>query len=97
MVNPAALLLVGITTGIGGAVSYAAFDYAQKATSNGRSLSMRTETERKLAHERIFGKGSTPPLERMGMGQTANDLIPMPPEEGPPLPRALNLKWPWKK
>jgi len=30
----------------------------------------RTETERKSFHERIFGKGSTPPLERLGRGQT---------------------------
>jgi len=24
-------------------------------------------------------------------------LLPMSPEEGPPLPRGLELKWPWKK
>ena len=97
MVSPAAILLVGVTTGIGGAVTYAAFDYAQKVNSNGRSLSMRTESERKSIHERIFGQGSTPPLERMGRGQTVNDLLPMPPEQGPPLPRMLALKWPWNK
>ncbi len=97
MVSPAALLLVGVTTGIGGAVSYAAFEYAQKATSNGRSLAMRTESERKSVHERIFGKGSTPPLERLGRGQAVNDLMPMPPDRGLPLPRFLNLKWPWIK
>jgi len=57
----------------------------------------RTEAERLSFHERIFGKGSTPPLERLGRGQTMNEMMPMPPEEGPPLPRALNLKWPWKK
>jgi len=57
----------------------------------------RTEEERKSFHERIFGEGSTPPLERLGRGQTLNEMMPMPPEEGPPLPRALNLKWPWKK
>ena len=26
-----------------------------------------------------------------------SDLSPMPPEEGPPLPRGLNVKWPGKK
>lgn len=57
----------------------------------------RTETERKSFHERIFGKGSTPPLERLGRGQVVNDLMPMPPEEGPPLPRGLGVRWPWRK
>jgi hypothetical protein len=97
MVNPAALLLVGVITGIGGAATYAAFNYAQKITSNERSPTMKTEEERKSAHEQIFGKGSTSPLERLGRGQTVNDLLPMPPEQGPPLPRGLALRWPWKK
>ena len=26
-----------------------------------------------------------------------SDLSPMPPEEGPPLPRMFALKWPWRK
>lgn len=56
----------------------------------------RTEAERLSFHERIFGKGSPPPLERLGRGQTANDLLPMPPDQGPPLPRVLAIKWPWK-
>jgi hypothetical protein len=96
MVQPTALLLVGVITGIGGAATYAAFNYAREITSNGSSK-MRTESERKSFHERVFGKGSTPPLERLGKGQTLNNLLPMPPESGPPLPRALGLKWPWKK
>jgi len=57
----------------------------------------RTEEERKSFHEKIFGKGSTPPLERLKRGQTVNDMLPMPPDQGPPLPRGLLLKWPWKK
>jgi len=57
----------------------------------------RTDTERKSVHERIFGKGSTAPTTRLGRGQTVNDLMPMPPEQGPPLPRKLGLKWPWQK
>ena len=57
----------------------------------------RTEAERLSFHERIFGKGSAPPLERLGRGQTANDLLPMPPDQGPPLPRGLNIRWPWRK
>ena len=97
MVNPAALLLVGAITGIGGAVTYTAFEYARKYTPNEGRLAMKTESERKSVHERIFGKGSTPPLERLGTGQAVNDLLPMPPEQGPPLPRMLALKWPWKK
>ena len=27
----------------------------------------------------------------------AEKLLPMSPEEGPPLPRMLTIKWPWKK
>ncbi|GAI98859.1 unnamed protein product, partial [marine sediment metagenome] len=57
----------------------------------------KTERERKSLHERIFGKGSTPPLERLGKGETLNDMLPMTPTDGPPLPRGLGLKWPWKK
>jgi len=97
MINPAALLLVGVITGIGGATTYAAFNYAKKITSNERSSAMRTEEERKSVHERIYGTGSTPPSERLGRGQTVNDLLPMPPDVGPPLPRMLALRWPWKK
>ena len=57
----------------------------------------KTEAQRKLFHERIFGKGSTPPLERLGKGETLNNLLPMSPDIGPPLPRMLALRWPWKK
>ncbi len=57
----------------------------------------KTETQRIAFHERIFGKGSIPPLERLRRGQTANELMPMSPEEGPPLPRALGIRWFWKK
>ncbi len=28
---------------------------------------------------------------------SANDLMPMSPTEGPPLPKGLRLKWPWRK
>ena len=58
---------------------------------------MKTESQRKSFHERIFGKGSTPPLERLGRGQTVNNMLPMSPESGPPLPRVLGLRWPWIK
>lgn len=61
------------------------------------SVNPRSEAERITRHEKIFGKGSVPPLERLGMGQTVNDLMPMPPMSGPPLPRKLGLKWPWTK
>jgi hypothetical protein len=58
---------------------------------------MRTETERQSMHERIFGKGSKSPMERLGTGETVNNLLPMPPQSGPPLPKGLGLQWPWKK
>lgn len=57
----------------------------------------RAEEQRKSLHERIFGKGSEPPLERLGRGQAVNDLLPMSPDQGPPLPRGLGVRWPWKK
>ena len=57
----------------------------------------RTEEERIAIHERIFGKGSKPPLERLGLGQNKNDMMPMPPESGPPLPKTFGIRWPWKK
>jgi len=54
----------------------------------------RSESERLSFHEKIFGKGSLPPLERLGRGQTLNNILPMAPGEGPPLPRGLGIKWP---
>jgi hypothetical protein len=27
----------------------------------------------------------------------ASKALPMPPTEGPPLPRSLKLRWPWRK
>lgn len=68
MINPATLIVVGLVTGIGGAITFIAFNYAEKLSKEG-SLT----------------------------GQTTNDLLPMPPESGPPLPRALGIRWPWKK
>lgn len=58
---------------------------------------MRTEAQRQSFHERIFGKDSTSPLERLGRGQTAKDLLPTEPGQGPPLPRALGVRWPWRR
>ena len=60
-------------------------------------LAPRPEDIRKEIHEKIFGKGAISPLERLGRGETLNNLLPMAPEEGPPLPRLFALKWPWKK
>jgi len=70
---------------------------AESMLKKGGNPMPRTESERLSFHERIFGKGSIPPLERLRRGQTANDLLPMPPESGPPLPRFLTVKWPWKR
>jgi len=70
---------------------------AEPMPEKGGNPMPRTEAERKSFHERIFGKGSTPPLERLGRGQMVNELLPMPPNQGPPLPRVLELRWPWSK
>ncbi len=41
-----------------------------------------------------------PAVEEVKLGgnpmPSANDLIPMSPTEGPPLPRALGIRWPWR-
>lgn len=29
--------------------------------------------------------------------ETLKEFIPMPPAEGPPLPKGWGIKWPWKK
>ena len=55
---------------------------------------MRTDEERQQRHKSIFGRDSSAPSVRKGLGQVVNDLIPMPPEQGPPLPRLLKIKWP---
>lgn len=44
----------------------------------------------------------TPPaVEKVKLGGNpmpkTNDLMPMSPTEGPPLPKGLGLKWPWRK
>ena len=43
---------------------------------------------------RIFGKGVPLPLVKLGRSQIVNDLRPMSPEQGPPLPRGLGIRWP---
>ena len=35
--------------------------------------------------------------ERGKLERGAEKFLPMSPEEGPPLPRGLELRWPWKK
>ncbi len=35
--------------------------------------------------------------ERGKLERGAERLLPMPPEEGPPLPRVFTIKWPWVK
>jgi hypothetical protein len=57
----------------------------------------RTEAERREQHEKLYGKGSVPPPVRLGRGKVLNDLLPMSPTEGPPLPRGLAIRWPRKK
>jgi hypothetical protein len=35
--------------------------------------------------------------EQLGTGETVNNLLPMPPQSGPPLPKGFGVQWPWKK
>lgn len=46
----------------------------------------------------LEAKGGNPmPIERLNREQIANDLRPMSPKQGPPLPRGLGIRWPWRK
>jgi len=47
----------------------------------------------------VLRGGAEPMLkkERLGKGETLNNLLPMAPEDGPPLPRMFALRWPWSK
>lgn len=36
-------------------------------------------------------------LPKLEVGDTVQKLLPMSPMEGPPLPKMLNIKWPWVK
>ena len=44
------------------------------------------------AVEEVLGERGKLPAEG-----GAEKLLPMPPEEGPPLPRIFTIKWPWRK
>jgi len=35
-----------------------------------------------------------PPSDNPGTGE---DYLPMPPGQGPPLPRSLGIQWPWRR
>jgi len=100
MISPTELLFVGLIGGIGSAATYAAVNSVKEIVPGEGGSTLKTEAERKSFHETIFGKGSLPPLERLGRGEVVNDLMPMPPDQGPPLPRTLGIKWPkmpWSK
>lgn len=90
-------VFIGLVTGVGGVVTYTAFKAANIGKEEETMAIPRTEAERQAYHERVYGKGATPPGERLGRGQAVNDLLPMSPNRGLPLPRFLNLKWPWIK
>lgn len=40
---------------------------------------------------------TTSPITKLQGSETIQKILPMMPAEGPPLPRALNIRWPWKK
>lgn len=44
-----------------------------------------------LTHKKEFTERKE---EKLGFGETINGILPMSPEKGPPLPRALKIKWP---
>lgn len=61
-------------------------------------MELRTETE--LADKKAMEEASRihkPRFMNLGESDTINKLLPMTPEEGPPLPRVLQIRWPWKK
>jgi hypothetical protein len=48
-----------------------------------------------MSEEKVEKK--LPRLPSLENNETLKKMLPMPPEEGPPLPRILKLKWPWVK
>jgi hypothetical protein len=61
---------------------------------------MDLRTEKQLADKRATEEASrlgTPTLVKLEGGKTLENLLPMSPQEGPPLPRALKIRWPWVK
>ena len=58
-------------------------------------------TEKELANKKSMEEASRlyrPPLLELGsLEEKAGGLLPMSPENGPPLPRVFDIKWPWKK
>jgi len=55
-------------------------------------------TEKELADKKAMEEASRlyrPPMEKLE--EKAGRLLPMSPENGPPLPRIFNIKWPWVK
>ncbi len=59
-------------------------------------LRSRKQLEDKKAMEEASRLGK-PTLVRLEGGKTLENLLPMSPTEGPPLPKSLNIRWPWKK
>jgi len=47
--------------------------------------------------EEIKARLRAPALVKLDEESTLNKLLPSSPEEGPPLPRMLGIKWPWVK
>ncbi len=62
---------------------------------------MDPQSKKHLADKKAMeeaGRSYRPPLLALGgLGEKAGGLLPMSPEEGPPLPKALNIRWPWSK
>ena len=63
---------------------------------NNMPLWERKELEDKRAMEEATKLGK-PTLVKLEAQKTLENLMPMPPTEGPPLPRSLKIRWPWKK
>ncbi|HUV56725.1 MAG TPA: hypothetical protein VMV84_05765 [Dehalococcoidales bacterium] len=57
-------------------------------------------TAKEIADKKAMEEASKwyrPPLELGSLEEKAGGLLPMSPEDGPPLPRVFDIKWPWKK
>jgi len=60
-----------------------------------RTLTKTPKEDLAALYKKITGREPEP--GRIPEVKGVNDLLPMPPDEGPPLPRALGIKWPGKK
>lgn len=74
--------------------------YTRLAKMEKGGNSMEFWTKKEIADKKAMEEASKmhrAPFTNLKTNEVVNKFLPMMPEEGPPLPRVLNIHWPWKK